>query len=589
MAKTVEQYTELDKLRHSCAHVLAQAVKRKYPHAKLGYGPPVEDGFFYDIHLPEPLTDAELAEIEKEMAKVVAADYPFECKEVTADEARRIFKEKGEDFKLEMIEQAAAQGQKISVVVDGDFTDLCKYPHAHSTGLIKAFKLTSVAGAYWKGIETNPVMQRVYGTAFFSKKDLEEFERLREEAKKRDHRKLGKELDLFMFTPLAPASPIFKPKGTVVYNLLQDYIRSIYRRDGYQEVITPQVFDVELWKKSGHYDKYKDNMYFTHIEERECAVKPMNCPSHTLIYASELRSYRDLPIRIADFGRLHRYERSGVTAGLTRVRTFAQDDAHIFCREDQIGEEIAGVCRMIREVYDTFGFPECKVYLSTRPERKVGTDAIWDKAEAALEEAIRSNGLPYTVNAGDGAFYGPKIDFVVQDALKRDWQLGTIQLDFNMPERFGLEYKNAEGGTSRPVMVHRAVLGSLERFMGILIEHYGGAFPLWLAPMQLSVVPIARAHEAYAAEVATLLRDKGYRLEVQSPDDTLGARIRKAQSEKIPYTLVVGDKEAQSRTVAVRSRVAGDQGQVDLAAFAERLADETRRRTTGLEARLTPK
>lgn len=589
MAKTVEQYTDLDKLRHSCSHVLAQAVKRKYPHAKLGIGPPVEDGFFYDIHLPEPLSEDDLKEIEAEMEKIIRADYPFEKKKVTVDEARGIFRDKKEDFKLEMVEQASAAGEALSVVIDGEFCDLCKYPHAHSTGLIKAFKLTNIAGAYWRGIETNPVMQRVYGTAFFSKKDLEEFEHLRAEAKKRDHRKLGKELDLFMFTPLAPASPIFKPKGTIIYNLLQDYIRGLYRREGYQEVITPQVFDVELWKKSGHYEKYKDNMYFTTVEERDCAVKPMNCPSHTLIYSSDLRSYRDLPIRIADFGRLHRYERSGVTAGLTRVRTFSQDDAHIFCREDQIGQEIAGVCRMIREVYETFGFPECKVFLSTRPERKVGSDAIWDKAEAALEEAVRANGLSYTVNAGDGAFYGPKIDFIVQDALRRDWQLGTIQLDFNMPERFELEYKTADGGTARPVMVHRAVLGSLERFMGILIEHYGGAFPLWLAPMQVSVIPVSRPHEAYAAEVAQTLSVQGFRVEVQCPDETLGARIRKAQAEKVPYMLVVGDKEAQSGTVAVRSRAAGDQGQVDLAAFAGRLADETRQRMTGLEARPTPK
>ncbi len=578
MAKiAADQYTELDKLRHSCAHVLAQAVKRKYPHAKLGIGPPVQDGFFYDIHLPEILNEAALEELEKEMIKIINANYPFEKKVIPADEARKIFKEKNETFKLEIIDQAAGN-EEISIVVDGEFTDLCKYPHAHSTGLIKAFKLMSVAGAYWRGVETNPVMQRVYGTAFFSKTDLFEYKRLIEEAKKRDHRKVGKELDLFMFTPLAPASPIFKPKGTIIYNLLQDYIREIYRREGYQEVITPQIFDVDLWKKSGHYDKYKDNMYFTNVDEKDCAVKPMNCPSHAIIYSSDMRSYRQLPMRIADFGRLHRYERSGVTAGLTRVRTFSQDDAHIFCREDQIGAEIAGVCRMIREVYQTFGFPEPKVFLSTRPERKVGSDAIWDKAEAALEDAIKANGLDYTVNAGDGAFYGPKIDFIVQDALKRDWQLGTIQLDFNMPERFELEYKNAEGGVSRPVMVHRAVLGSLERFMGILIEHYAGAFPFWLSPMQISVIPVAEAHASYAQKVTQALSAAGFRVEMQAADETLGARIRTAQNEKIPYMIVVGEKEIEANKVAVRTRSKGDLGQIDLEEFIKNLREEAGKR-----------
>lgn len=577
MAKLAENYTELDKLRHSCAHVLAQAVKRKYPEAKLGIGPPVEDGFFYDIHLPQPLTDTELEEIEKEMEKVIQSNYLFEKKMVSPAEARKIFKEKNETFKLEMIDQFESS-EDISVVVDGDFTDLCKYPHAHSTGEIKAFKLTSVAGAYWRGIETNPVMQRVYGTAFSSKKDLDHFLKMREEAKKRDHRKIGKELDLFMFTPLAAASPIFKPKGAIIYNLLQDYIRGLYRRDGYQEVITPQVFDVELWKKSGHYEKYKDNMYFTHVEEKECAVKPMNCPSHALIYSSDLRSYRDLPLRIADFGRLHRYERSGVTSGLTRVRTFSQDDAHIFCREDQVGSEIANVCRMIREVYQTFGFPNPKVLLATRPERKVGSDELWDKAEAALKKAAEENSSEFTVNPGDGAFYGPKIDFIVQDALGRDWQLGTIQLDFNMPERFGLEYKNAQGGVSRPVMVHRAVLGSIERFIGILIEHYAGAFPLWLAPVQMSLVPVSEAHETYARQMLEALQKAGFRAEIQVPSETLGARIRKAQNEKTPYMIVVGDKEIQSQKIAVRSRSLGDLGVMPLPEFVSKANNEIKTR-----------
>ncbi|PIU40362.1 MAG: threonine--tRNA ligase [Candidatus Omnitrophica bacterium CG07_land_8_20_14_0_80_50_8] len=579
MAKTVtDKTTDLYKLRHSCAHVLAQAVKRKYPTAKLGFGPPVEDGFYYDIHLPEALTDADLEAIEKEMVEIVKANYSFEKKDVTPDEARKIFSAKNETFKVETVDQLAGQEQ-LSIVVDGDFTDLCKYPHVHKTGDIKAFKLTSIAGAYWKGIETNPVMQRIYGTAFFSKKELDDFLRMREEAKKRDHRKLGKELALFMFSPFAAASPIFKPKGTVIYNLLRDYIRGLYRREGYQEVITPQIFDVELWKKSGHYEKYKDNMYFTRVDEHECAVKPMNCPSHTLIYSSELHSYRDLPVRIADFGRLHRFERSGVTSGLTRVRSFAQDDAHIFCTEDQVGSEISGVCRMIREVYGAFGFPEPKVFLSTRPERKVGSEATWDKAEAALEAAVKSNSLAYTINAGDGAFYGPKIDFVVKDTLGRDWQLGTIQLDFNMPERFELEYKNSDGGVSRPVMIHRAVLGSLERFIGILIEHYGGAFPFWLSPMQVSIIPIAQAHEAYGEKILKELLDNGFRAEIKAPAETLGSRIRRAQTEKIPYMIILGDKEIQAENISVRSRSKGDLGQTSLLEFIGKVNEAVKART----------
>ncbi len=575
MSKIAAQYTDLDKLRHSCSHVLAQAVKRKFPQAQLGFGPPVEDGFFYDIHLEQSLTDGDLRMLENEMLKIIQSNFPFEKKMISCSDAKKIFSEKKESFKVEAVGDLESRGEDLSIVIDGEFTDLCKYPHAASTGLIKAFKLTSIAGAYWKGQEGNAVMQRIYGTAFFSQKELDEFVRLREEAKKRDHRKLGKELNLFMFSPLAAASPIFKPKGTIVYNLLQDYIRGFYKRDGYQEVITPQVFDVELWKKSGHYEKYKDNMYFTTIEKIECAVKPMNCPSHTLIYSSEMHSYRELPIRIADFGRLHRYERSGVTAGLTRVRTFSQDDAHIFCREDQIGSEIASICRMIREVYATFGFPECKVFLSTRPEKKVGSDAVWDRAEAALEEAIKANGLAYTVNAGDGAFYGPKIDFIVKDVLQRDWQLGTIQLDFNMPERFELEYKNSEGGVSRPVMIHRAVLGSLERFMGILIEHYAGAFPLWLSPVQVSLIPIAQAHEAYAKKIEQELTDAGFRVEFLAPTETLGSRIRAAQTEKIPYMIVIGDKEIQAEKVAVRSRVAGDLGQMSPVELVQKLQVES--------------
>jgi threonyl-tRNA synthetase len=551
---------------------MAQAMKRIWPKTKLAIGPPIEEGFYYDVDPEQPLTDEDLPKIEAEMAKIIASDYAFQQSFMEKKEAEQFFLKKGEPYKAEIVR--GIPDEKVSIFTDGDFLDLCEGPHIQSTKQLKAIKLLSVAGAYWRGSEKNPQLTRIYGTAFFSQKELDDFLTAREEAKKRDHRKVGKELDLFIFTPFAAASPIFKPKGAVIYNLLQDYIRNLYRQNNYQEVITPQIFDVELWKKSGHYEKYKDNMYFTHVDEKECAIKPMNCPSHALIYASELRSYRDLPLRIADFGRLHRYERTGVTSGLTRVRTFSQDDAHIFCLEDQIGSEIADVCRMIRKVYETFGFPNPKVLLATRPERKVGSDALWDKAEAALKQVVEENNHDYTINAGDGAFYGPKIDFIVQDALGRDWQLGTIQLDFNMPERFGLEYNNAQGGTSRPVMIHRAVLGSLERFIGVLIEHYGGAFPAWLAPVQAKIIPISQDQEAYAAETTNRLKAAGFRVETDNRPETLQSRIRDAQLEKVPYMLIVGKREAQAGKVAVRARKEGDLGAVTVEEFIERLTRE---------------
>ena len=565
-------------IRHSASHVMADAICQLWPEVKLTIGPATAEGFYYDIDLDHKITEEDLLKIEERMTAIVQADHKFERCAVERDATLDRFRKAGEKYKAELIEGFDPNAE-VTLYRHGGFEDLCAGPHVPSTGYIRAWKILKVAGSYWRGDEHRETLQRIYGTAFANKKDLDGYLNQLEEAKKRDHRKLGKELDLFIFSPLAPASPLFTPKGATVYNLLQNYMRGLYERFGYQEVITPQIFDVELWKTSGHYEKYKDNMYFTTIEKAEYAVKPMNCPSHTLIYGSKMRSYRDLPLRIADFGRLHRYERSGVTAGLTRVRTFCQDDAHIFCREDQIQEEIAGVIRMLREVYANFGFSDFRVYFSTRPAESVGSDETWRRAEAALEAAIKENGLAYKVNPGDGAFYGPKIDFIVNDALSREWQLGTIQLDFNLPERFKLEFQNSEGGVSRPVMVHRAILGSLERFFGIIIEHYAGAFPLWIAPVQTVVMNINDSHRPYAEEVSALLKGAGVRLETAFENAKIGAKIRDAQLAKVPYALVIGDREVAEKKVAVRERAQGDLGSQSvesfLAAFRERVAART--------------
>ncbi len=582
MAKiTAEKYTDLDKLRHSCAHVLAQAVKRKYPHAKLGFGPPVEEGFFYDIHLPEPLTDAELEAIEKEMQKVVDANYSFEKKNVTADEARKIFKEKNETFKLETIDQLEG-AEDISIVVDGDFTDLCKYPHAHSTGLIKAFKLTSVSGAYWKGNENGPVMQRVYGTAFSSKKELDEFLRLREEAKKRDHRKIGKELDFFSVQEDGgPGLIFYHPKGALVRHLIEEFIKEEHLKRGYNFVIGPQILKSDIWMRSGHYSYYKENMFIFQTEDKkEYALKPMNCPGHMLIYKTKGRSYRDLPLRFFELGNVCRNEKSGVLHGLLRVRNFTQDDAHIFCLPEELEKEISSVVDFVFYVLDTFGFVKREIEISTRPKESVGSDENWGLATAALKDALEKKNIEYKICEGEGAFYGPKIDIKIKDALGRSWQCSTIQCDFNLPERFELEYTGSDGAKHRPVMLHRAILGSVERFLGTLLEHYAGALPLWLSPVQVSVIPVSKPHEAYAAEVAALLAQSGLRVETQSPEETLGARIRKAQNEKVPYMLVVGDKEIQAKTVAVRSRSKGDLGALTASDFLDKTKKEAAEKQT---------
>jgi len=483
----------------------------------------------------------------------------------------------GEHYKVEIIE--GIPEPQVSLYTQGDFTDLCRGPHVPSTGRLKAFKPTSVAGAYWRGDEHNEMLQRIYGTAFATPKQLKEHLALLEEAKRRDHRKLGRELDLFSFRPEAPASPFFHPKGAIIYNALIAYIRDLYRQYGYDEVLTPQILDVELWKRSGHYDNYRENMFFSHLEEREFAVKPMNCPSHCLIYGSRKRSYRELPIRYADFGRLHRAERSGTLHGLTRVRSFSQDDAHIFCMPEQIGGEISALLEMIDEVYRDFGFDERRVLLSTRPEKSIGSDEMWAQAEGALADALKGAGIDYEINAGDGAFYGPKIDFIVVDALKRPWQLATVQLDFGaLPERFDLSYVRPDGSEARPVMIHRAILGTIERFMGILIEHCAGAFPLWLAPEQVRVLTLTERTQVYGRTVCEALRAAGFRAELDDRNEKLGYKVREAQLAKVPYMLVVGDKEAEAHTVAPRSRTGGSSAAVGLDAFISQLSEEVRRR-----------
>ena len=567
----------LEIIRHSTAHLLAQAVQRLFPGVRVGIGPVIEDGFYYDFQVEKFFTPEDLAAIEAEMRTISGEAIPVVREELERNDAIARFTAMGEHMKVELV-SALPEGETITGYRQGDFYDLCRGPHVPDTGKLKAFKLLSTAAAYWKGDEKNAQLCRVYGTAFLNGKELEEHLQRLEEARLRDHRKLGRELDLFSFQPEAPASPFFHPKGTIIYNELVNYMRGRYFRQGYSEVITPQALDVALWKTSGHYDHYVDNMYFTTVDEREYALKPMNCPSHCLIYRNGRHSYRDLPIRYADFGRLHRYERSGVTHGLTRVRTFCQDDAHIYCMPEQMKEEMASFLAFIKNVYHTFGFDEMKVELSTRPEHRLGSDEIWDQAEGALSEALDGAGMPYQINAGDGAFYGPKIDFSVLDALKRPWQLGTLQVDYSMPARFGLIYVKPDGTEGVPVMLHRALLGSLERFMGILIEHCAGAFPAWLAPVQVTVLPITeRAHE-YALSIRDKALDLGLRVEVDLRNEKVNAKIRDAQLQKIPYMLVLGDREAAAGTVSVRHRHKGDLGAQSLDGFFELLVQEIRTR-----------
>ena len=564
-------------IRHDAAHVLATAVTELYPGVKVSIGPPVDDGFYYDFEFPEgvKLSDADFERIEQKMREHIKADEVFERSELPVAEAIERFKAEGQDYKVELIEDLVKNEgvETVSLYRNGPFTDLCRGPHAPGTKRIKAFKLTSVAGAYWRGDSTRTMLTRVYGTAFLSKEDLAaHLERL-EEARKRDHRKLGKELDLFMFSELSPGSPFWQPNGAQIWTQLTDLWRTENAKRGYREVRTPILYDVDLWKQSGHWDVYRENMYFTDVEGQPMGLKPMNCPAHIQIYKDDRRSYRDLPIRYSEAGLVHRHEPSGTLHGLLRVRHITQDDAHIFCAEDQVKEEVQRCLDFGFFIYDIFGF-EPRLELSTRPDKRVGSDAMWDRAEGALEAALVEKGLDFEVNAGDGAFYGPKIDLHMTDSIGRSWQLGTVQLDYSMPERFDLVYTGADNADHRPVMIHRALMGSFERFIGILIEHYAGEFPLWLAPVQALVLPISDRHVPEAEKVAAELRASGLRVEVDDRTESVGRKIRDGELRKAPYMLILGDKELDAGNVSVRRHGEGDLGSLTVAEFAERASAE---------------
>ena len=563
-------------LRHTASHILAQAIKRLYPDAKLAIGPSIADGFYYDIDKEVPLTSDDLEKVEAEMKKIVKENLPIERFELPRAEAIALMKEKDEPYKVELIEDLP-EDAVISFYRQGEFTDLCAGPHLMSTKPVKAFKLTSLAGAYWRGSEKNKMLQRVYGTAFTKKADLDEHLAMIEEAKKRDHRKLGKELGLFMMCEEGPGFPFFLPKGMVLKNTLMEYWREIHQKAGYQEISTPIILNRRLWETSGHWDHYKENMYTTEIDGEEYAVKPMNCPGGVLVYRSEPRSYRDLPLRLGEVGLVHRHEKSGQLHCLMRVRCFNQDDAHIFMTQDQIKDEIKGVANLIDEVYRLFGF-KYHVELSTRPEDSMGSDEDWEVATEALRSALDELGLEYVVNEGDGAFYGPKIDFHLEDSIGRTWQCGTIQLDFQLPLRFELEYTGADGEKHRPIMIHRVAFGSIERFIGILIEHFAGAFPTWLAPVQVKVLPISDKYADYAKKVYEELQAAGIRVEMDTRSEKIGYKIREAQGQKIPYMLIAGAKEEEEGTVSVRSRFKGDEGSRTLEAFISDIKEEIKNR-----------
>jgi threonyl-tRNA synthetase len=569
---TLEDEEGIEVYRHSTAHLMAQALKRLYPDVKLGIGPVIEDGFYYDVDLPVRLTPDDFPKIEAEMNKIVKEDLPIVRKVVSREEAIRIYEELGDHLKLDIIRDLP-EDATITIYEQGEFFDLCRGPHLPSTGKIKAFKLLSVAGAYWRGDSDNQMLQRIYGTAWPKKSELEEYLHFLEEAKKRDHRKLGRELKLYMFSEEAPGMPFYLPNGMILRNELEQLSREMQTKAGYKEVRTPLMMNQRLWEQSGHWDHYRENMYFTDVDEATFAVKPMNCPGHMLIFKNEIRSYRDLPLRLAEFGQVHRHELSGALNGMLRVRTFTQDDAHIFVRPDQIEEEVMNALKLIDQIYSVFGFPY-SVELSTRPEDSMGSDELWEKAESALKSVLDRTGIEYRINEGDGAFYGPKIDFHIRDALKRSHQCATIQLDFQMPEKFDLSYVGEDNERHRPVVIHRAIYGSIDRFIGILVEHYGGAFPLWLAPVQARVIPVSRDYNEYAQKVTDELQKAGIRVELDARDEKVGYKIREAQVQKVPYMFVVGEKEVNSGTVAVRKRAEGDIGAKPLDAVINELKEE---------------
>ncbi|WNC16480.1 threonine--tRNA ligase [Brevibacillus brevis] len=570
---TLDSQDGVEVYRHSTAHLLAQAVKRLYgKEVKFGIGPVIEDGFYYDMDIPVSLTPEDLGKIEAEMEKIVKEDLPIRRKVVSREEATKIFQEIDDHLKLELIRDLP-EDATITLYEQGEFFDLCRGPHLPSTGYIKAFKLMNVAGAYWRGKSDNQVLQRVYGTAWPKKAELEEYLHFLEEAKKRDHRKLGKELGLFMFSEEAPGMPFYLPKGFTVRNELEQFSRRLQQLAQYTEVRTPFLMNERLWHQSGHWDHYHENMYFSEVDNATYALKPMNCPGHMLIYKNEMHSYRDLPIRYSEFGQVHRHEYSGALNGMLRVRTFCQDDAHVFVRPDQIESEIKGMIQLIDTIYKVFGF-EYSVALSTRPEDSMGSDELWEIAESSLKKVLEESGMPYDIKEGDGAFYGPKIDFQITDALKRRHQCGTIQLDFQMPEKFDLTYVGQDNEKHRPVVLHRAMYGSMERFIGILIEHYAGAFPVWLTPIQARIMNISEVHVPYAEEVKAKLQQAGIRVELDARNEKIGYKIREAQVDKIPYMLVIGEKEMADGTLSVRRRGVGDEGAMSVDAFIEKIRAE---------------
>lgn len=578
----VEFFTKADKeglftLRHTAAHVMAQAIQHLYPGTKFAIGPAIDDGFYYDLESDHVFSQEDFAAIEKEMAKIAKANLPIEKKILSRNEALEFFRSRNQDYKVILI-QDLPEDAIISTYTQGDFTDLCRGPHVRSTGKLKVFKLMTVAGAYWRGDEHNKMLQRIYATAFFDKEELDRFLFVRAEAEKRDHRKLGKQLNLFSFHEEGPGFPFFHPKGMVIRNELIAYERELFHEFGYEEIMTPIILSKKLWLQSGHWDHYKENMYFTQIDEEDYAVKPMNCPGGILYYKTNQHSYRELPKRVGEFGIVHRHELHGALHGLFRVRVFTQDDAHIFMTQDQMKDEVIKTMEMYRKLYSVFGL-EYHVELSTRPENSMGSEELWEISTNALRDAVEAAGVPYVINEGDGAFYGPKLDFHIKDCLGRTWQCGTIQMDMQLPERFDVNYVGEDGEKHRAVMLHRAGYGSLERFIGILIEHFAGAFPSWIAPVQVKVVPVTEKHMNYARSVADALSASNVRVEIEEGNDTLGYKIRKAQMEKVPYTLVVGDKEMNGHTVSVRSRKNGDEGSLPVAVFVSNLIREIRDRS----------
>lgn len=578
----VEFFTKADKeglftLRHTAAHVMAQAIQHLYPGTKFAIGPAIDDGFYYDLESDHVFSQEDFAAIEKEMAKIAKANLPIEKKILSRNEALEFFRSRNQDYKVILI-QDFPEDAIISTYTQGDFTDLCRGPHVRSTGKLKVFKLMTVAGAYWRGDEHNKMLQRIYATAFFDKEELDRFLFVRAEAEKRDHRKLGKQLNLFSFHEEGPGFPFFHPKGMVIRNELIAYERELFREFGYEEIMTPIILSKKLWLQSGHWDHYKENMYFTQIDEEDYAVKPMNCPGGILYYKTNQHSYRELPKRVGEFGIVHRHELHGALHGLFRVRVFTQDDAHIFMTQDQMKDEVIKTMEMYRKLYSVFGL-EYHVELSTRPENSMGSEELWEISTNALRDAVEAAGVPYVINEGDGAFYGPKLDFHIKDCLGRTWQCGTIQMDMQLPERFDVNYVGEDGEKHRAVMLHRAGYGSLERFIGILIEHFAGAFPSWIAPVQVKVVPVTEKHMNYARSVADALSASNVRVEIEEGNDTLGYKIRKVQMEKVPYTLVVGDKEMNGHTVSVRSRKNGDEGSLPVAVFVSNLIREIRDRS----------